>query len=210
MKGSLFVLVALVASVVVPAGQVRADYLNWTYSTTPSVPGVATGSAGKPGGTVLLTDFTNQAGGAKIPIIAYLTASSSSSPATFDPNKSAYTLKLTITDNATHDSGTLTFTGSVSGTLSAMSSTLVNSFVPSPNTLTLDGHVYTVSIPPAALAEPTSPQENIFANVTVKDAGTGRPLTSTPEPSALLLCGLGFSCVGLSRCRDPWRRWHGR
>jgi hypothetical protein len=205
-RSTIDLLVALVAPLAA-AGPVRADYLNWTYSTTPSVPGVATGSAGKPGGTVLLTDFTNQAGGTKIPVIAYLTASSSASPATFDPNNSAYTLKLTITDNATHDSGTLTFTGSVGGTLSATSSTLVNAFVPSPNTLNLDGHVYTVNIPPAALAAPTSPQQNIFANVTVKDAGTGSPLTGTPEPSALLLSGLGFCCVGLSRCRGLW---HGR
>src|SRR5262249_27412455 len=126
---------------------------------------------------------------------------------TFNPNIAAYTLKLTITDNSTHDSGTLTFTGAVGGTLSATSSTLTNSFVPSPNTLTLDGHVYTVSIPSGALAPPTSPQQNIFANVTVKDASTGSPFTSTPEPSARLLCGMAFACVCL-----PLRRglWHGR
>jgi hypothetical protein len=196
----------LVASLVVAASHVRADYLNWSYTSDPNVPGVAAGGAGSLSSAVALTDFTNKPGGTSIPVIAYVTASSSASLATFNPKSSTYTLALTITDNATHDSGTLTFTGSVGGTLSATSSTLTNSFSnPTPPALTLDGHVYNVTIPAAALAPPTSPQQNIFATVHVSDVtgNGGGGVPGVPEPAGLVLGGLGISLLGMGRW---WKR----
>lgn len=176
------ILASLALLILLHSTSARADFLNWTYSTTPSVPGVSSG------GTVALTDFTNQAGGTSIPVIAYVTSSSSTSPQTFNPANSTYTLHLSITDNTTHDTGSLTFTGSVGGTLTATTSTLTNTFVPSPNTLTLDGHIYTVTIPSVALAPPTSPQQNIVASVSISNV----TVKGVPEPSGLLLAGLGI------------------
>ena len=133
------------------------------------------------------------------------------SPITFNPSSSTYTLKLAITDNATHDTGTLTFTGSVGGTLSATTSTLTNTFVPSPNKLTLDGHVYTVTIPPAALAPPTSPQKNILATVSVTNVsngggGTPPPSGNSPEPSSLILAFTAVVFVALAVVRRSLAR----
>jgi len=194
----------------------KADFMNWSYSSTPNVEGVSAGGAGgSSGGSVLLTDFNNQAGAASIPAIAVVTSSSSASPVTFDPNTAKYSLTMTITDNTTHDSGTLTFTGSVGGTLSATTSTLTNSFAPSPNTLTLDGHKYTVTIPTADLLAPTAPQHTIMATVSVSDATGGGggggtppppPVKGAPEPASLVLAGLGLSFLGVGR---GWRRIQG-
>jgi hypothetical protein len=213
------------------ASQARADYLNWSYSSDPNVPGVtASPTSPSGGGTVSLTDYTNHAGGLSIPVIAYLTSTSSATPITFNPSGSpstTYNMALTLTDNATHDSRTLNFNGSIAGTLSATTSTLVNTLAPASNSVTFDGHKYTVSIPSVALAAPTSPQQNIFATVHVVPTSTGTGGgnqgggntgggntggghgsggAGTPEPTSLVLGSLGFTFVGLGCWRRRRRR----
>ncbi len=175
--------------------------MNWSYTTTPSVPGIAVGASSPSGGaTVSLTDFGSTAGGTSIPVIAYLTSSASTTPIVF--NAQTYTLTMHITDNGTHDTGALTFTGTINGSLSATTSTLVNSFS-TPSPLSLDGHLYHVSIASVPLAPPTSPQQNILAAVSVTNVvATVNPI-STPEPTSLVLGGLGFSLFGLGGC---WKR----
>ncbi|HWG42007.1 MAG TPA: hypothetical protein VN688_04415 [Gemmataceae bacterium] len=203
--------IVLLAAIANPA---RADYLNWTYTSTPSVPGVTVGAQSASGGaTVQLTDFNNAASGLSIPVIAYSTSTGSTTPLAFDPANSTYTLALKITDNTTHDTGTLTFNGSIGGNLSATASTLTNTLTSVSPSLTLDGHVYTVTIPSVALAPPTSPQQNIFATVSVSNVIPGGPPTgdphgpsSTPEPASLVLGSLGFSCLGLTRWWNRYRR----
>ena len=206
---ALFVLLAAAAS------SAQADYLNWTYTSTPSVPGIAVNSTSPTGGaTVTLTDFNNpQAGAAKIPVIAYVSSTAPTTPVTFGPSSDVpptYTLALKITDSTTHDSGTLKFTGSIAGALTATTSSLVNTLTPvTSKSLTLDGHTYTVTIPSVTLAAPTSPQQDIFATVSESNAsnsggntnpggqkgGNGGP--GAPEPGCLLLGSLGFSCLGI-------------
>jgi hypothetical protein len=198
---------ALLVLVLVATCQTRADYLNWTYTATFQVPGISVNTPSNGGATVALTDYgTPQPGGTSIPVQAYETTTSSTTPISF--NKATYDLALKITDSATNDSGTLHFTGSLTGALSATTSTVVDSFTPvTSNALTLDGHTYTVKIPTVTLAPPTSPQQNVMASVSVTNALPGGtppppssspppPTTSTPEPTSLLLGSLGFSCFG--------------
>lgn len=213
---------ALLVFLAAAVSPVRADYLNWTYTANSSVPGLSVGSTSPSGGaTITLTDFNKpQPGGASIPVQAYVTSTSNTAPVSF--SNSAFSLALTITDGAKNDSGTLSFNGSVSGSLSATTSSLIASFTPvSSNTLTLDGHTYTVTIPSATLASPTSPQQDIMAIVSVANAsgggspGGGNPGggstgggtpgqgSGTPEPASLLLGSLGISCLG---ARYWWRR----
>lgn len=214
----------LIALALLCGNTVKADYLNWTYTSNPNVPGISAGATSPNGGaTVTLTNFsTSQAGAASIPVIAYVTATSSTTPVNFGPSTnspSTYSLALSITDGAKHDSGTLNFTGSLAGPLTATTSGVVNTLTPvSSNSLTLDGHKYTVTIPSVTLASPTSPQQNILASVSVSNA-TGpsvvvpravhpfvTPTTSTPEPGSIILACLGISLMGASGVRRSLRR----
>jgi hypothetical protein len=183
--------------------QVRADFLNWSYATTPNVPGIAVNSAPSSGGAAVTLTNVAQAGGTSIPVIAYETQTASTTPINF--NNSTYNLALKITDG-NNASGTLNFTGALNGSLTATSSSIVASFSPvTTNSMTFDGHTYTVTIPSLTLAAPTSPQQNIMASVSVADASPGGvtpstppppPSNGTPEPTSLLLGCLGFSCFG--------------
>ncbi len=180
------------------ARHARADYMNWSYSTSAVPPGFSVTGANNGSGAVQLTPFNNVAGGSSIAALAYQTAAST--PVTFSAANTSYTLTMTITDNATHDSGSLTFVGSISGGLSPTSSSLVNTFAVTQKSLTLDGHVYTVSLPSSvALASPTSPQQDILAKVNVSNGG----VQSAPEPTSLVLGGLGVCLTGLG---SWWKR----
>jgi hypothetical protein len=189
------------------AGQVRADYLNWTYASTPNVPGVSVNAGSNGGASVTLTDVA-QAGATSIPIIAYETQTSSTTPINF--NNATFNLALKITDG-NNASATLSFTGALNGALTATTSSLVASFAPvSSNSITFDGHTYTVTIPSLTLGAPTNPQQDIMASVAVANGTSGggsppppRPTNSTPEPASLLLAGLGLSCFGAERW---WKR----
>lgn len=197
-------LVALLASSLA-ASQGRADYMNWTYSSSAMPPGFAVTGANNSSGAVQLTPFTNSAAGSSIAAIAYQT--SASGPVTFNAQNATFTLTMTFTDKITHDSGSLSFVGSISGNLSPTSSSLVESFAVTQKSLTLDGHVYTVTLPSStALAPPTSPQQNIMAKVSVTNGGGGQ---GTPEPTSLILGGLGVTLAGLGgwwkRRRQPGR-----
>jgi hypothetical protein len=210
----------LIALAVLCGNTARADYLNWTYTSNPNVPGISTGASSPNGGAlVTLTNFsTPQAGAVSIPVIAYVTATSSTTPINFGPSTnspSTYSLAMTITDGTTHDSGTLNFTGSLAGPLTATTSGVVNTLTPvSSNSLTLDGHSYTVTIPQVTLAPPTSPQRDIMATVKVSTVtgGTGGntpappPTTSTPEPGSIILACLGIALMGTSGVRRSLQR----
>lgn len=202
-------LTAFLALWAASTGFARADYLGWTYTSSPSVPGISV-TSGTDSASLTLTDYTNHASGLTIPVAAYLTATNASSPVNFDGH--SYNLTLTFKDTTTGDVSTpITFTGSLSGSLTATTSTLSNGFFTTGNSVTLDGHTYTVSIPAVTLANPTLGQQNIMANVTVSGSGTGGnpggggPAggSGTPEPASLLLAGMGFSLLG---ARQWWKR----
>jgi hypothetical protein len=188
----------LIVSAALAASPARADFMNWSYSTSAVPPGFAvTGANNEGSGAVQLTPFSNATGGQVIPVLAYVT--SATVPVTFDPQKSTYTLNMTITDNTTKDSGNLSFTGSIGGGLTPTSSTLTNTFSVAQKSLTLDGHVYTVTLPASdPLLNPLTPQRVIIAGVRVSNA-----VASAPEPASLLLGGLGFTALGIG---SWWRR----
>lgn len=205
-KVSTRLLLFLAAPMLAVFGQARADYLNWTYSTTTNPP-VVTSGATLPtgGGDVQLTGYSSHAGGLSVPVVGYDTIASV--PINFD---SHYSMTMTITDNATHDSGTLTFAGSIQGALTPTTSTLVNSFN-APQSLSLDGHVYTVSIPQVNLAAPPSPQQDVLASIRVSTATGGEGdggggVHGSPEPGTLVLGGLGLSSAGVRYCWNRMRR----
>jgi hypothetical protein len=196
----------LTVSSMIAAGQARADFMNWSYSTNAVPPGFAVNTPGNEGGgQVQLTPYNDAAGGSTINVLAYQTTATA--PVTFDAASSTYTLTMTVTDNTTNHTGTLAFTGTISGGLSPTTSSLVNTFANPTQSLTLDGHTYTVTVPSSVdLLAPSSNQQNITATVSVSDAGPGSGGTGTPEPASLVLGGLGFSLFGVSSWWQRFRR----
>lgn len=194
-------LIALASLLAVSQG--RADYMNWSYSTSAVPPGFNITVPDKGSGAVQLTPYTNATSGASIPVLAYVT--SATTPVTFDANNSTYTLTVTIKDLATNDTKNLTFGGAVGGNLTPTTSSLVNTFTSPSQSVTFDGHTYTVTLPSSVnLKDPSANQQNILATVSVTTGSTGGGgVTGAPEPASCLLGSLGFALVGATGC---WKR----
>lgn len=218
---SVGITITLSVLLAIAASQAQADYLSWTYTANSNVPGIAVNATSPNGGaSVTLTNYsTPQAGATSIPVQAYVTSTSNTTPVTFGPSSdvpTTYKLALTITDDSTHDSGTLNFTGSMVGSLTATTSSVVNTLTPvGSSSLTLDGHTYTVTIPPVTLAAPTSSQQDIRATVSVVNGSTQPPgngggagtVNGVPEPTSLVLAGVGISSLGASAYWRGLRRF---
>jgi hypothetical protein len=121
-----------------------------------------------------------------------------------------YRLSLLLRDQASGNSGTLTFRGYFGGQLSlqdpSMAFSLTNTFVgPTTQTLQLGHNLYTVTLGPVVLPRYFNPPDDdpewgsgsISASISVKSS-----VNSTPEPSSLLLACLGLPSLGLT----VWRR----
>ncbi|HEY7427148.1 MAG TPA: PEP-CTERM sorting domain-containing protein [Gemmataceae bacterium] len=192
--------------------QLRADFMDWSYhwSITPSA--VLTSGTG----SVAMGLAQDGSGASTIPA-ATVTTTSSATAAAPDKYSVGYNLALHLTDNPSNQSGDLTFHGTVSGTVTATSSHLTNTFNdPTTQKLTLGGHTYSVTINPSLLTlpapgSPNPPQINaqvsvanatgnspsVAPQVTTPNAPTG-PIRGVPEPTSLALsclascgCGLG-------------------
>jgi hypothetical protein len=113
-------------------------------------------------------------------------------------SKKPYRLTITITDGGSHKSGSLTLSGVLSGTFSSDRSHLTNTFLsPRVEAVHLGHYWYFVSL--TKFVAPTATSAGyIKASVTVKH---------NPEPSTLVLAGVGLLFVGLAwwrRRRKPW------
>jgi hypothetical protein len=189
-----------------PAGLARAEMINWSFSWAPSTQTV---NADAPGtGAVHLSSYgggINSHAGDLVGLAAAYVTYSSQAPGSAPDHfgHAPFGLTLTLTDNATHQSGSLTYAGFVAGDLSASSAGL-GLTVDSPTAagLTLGGHYYAVSIGPyIAPPYPSTGLPGILvANVTVSDVQT------VPEPATLALAGLALPALGLA----AWRKRRGR
>ena len=121
-----------------------------------------------------------------------------------------YQLSLVLHDQASGDSGTLAFHGFFNGQIPQIGSTLnplTNTFVgPTTQTLKLGQNLYSVTLGPVVLPRETYYEENdtggsISASINVQPV-----VTSTPEPSSLLLACLALPPLSLAR----WFRRRGR
>jgi hypothetical protein len=203
--------VAALAALVVALGTggARAEYLNWSYGW----------SLGPGQGPTIISGTTNVAfalstgGNTGAATIAVGTLSTNSSTTGTDSVNAPYDLTLTLTDNATHDAGKLTFHGLISGSNGPTSTSLANAFSNPSQSLTLDGRAYQVSLDPTTTIGggkdapvPVSAQVSV-ADTTGKGTGGGVQSPSTPqvqqapEPSAVLLASLGASLFVVARRR---------
>jgi hypothetical protein len=196
MKRSLSVVVAALVALATPAA-VRADFLNWSASW----------GLGQGQGPSFVSGLSNVAvalsqpgpGGATLSVGNFTTNSVTTEADAFH---APYDLSLKVTDNTTHHSGTLTFNGLISGGTGPTSNGLVNTFSNPRQALRLDGHVYSVKIDPSTLLPDTDHGAvPLHASVSVTGCPShrppGPPEKLAPEPSGLLLAGVGLSaCVG--------------
>ncbi|HEV3236997.1 MAG TPA: PEP-CTERM sorting domain-containing protein [Gemmataceae bacterium] len=118
-----------------------------------------------------------------------------------------YTESLTLTDEASHQSGILAFTGLFNGTLTPSQANITNTFTgKTTQTLLLGGHLYTVHLDQYIPPSPTTPGA-FGADITVTTnsggggsggGGSGGGGHHAPEPSSLILAGLGITSVGMA------------
>jgi len=186
----------------VQASPVPATALEWTYNFSPGAPSVV--SDGNPSSYV---QFSNQptktAVGKSVIVATNLKAFSAAPAATPDvlSTNGAYSLTLVLseTEDGTTYMATKTFTGKLSGTFSAQSANVDNMFGPNATqTVSLGSYTFTVSLNSYTPFGPPD-QDNlgsISALVKVSSATSSGGDPDSPEPSTMLLSGLGLTFLG--------------
>lgn len=185
----------------------QASFVGWDYAWNPGSLVVAADGGGTGGISMTLQAQAHADGTSDI--IATNLRTFSSAPRTTPDTvaKGTYNLSLTLTDTASGQSGTVTFSGFFNGTFSTTSANVNNTFTGDiTQTLTLGGHKFQVGIGPYAPPGPPSAANagTISAHVAVDEDG-GNNGGDTPEPSTLVLSCLGLSVLGAS----SWRKIRG-
>jgi len=196
------------------AGPLTPDKVAWTYNFYPASPDV-TGDGHAPGDLNHRITFSDQpkkdAAGSSDIVASNLKVFSLSSALTPDTlsGNGAYTMFLALTstqDGKTFDH-TFEFHGKLAGSFSEKNATVANVFDPATKkqTFTLGGFDFTVEM--LYYTPPGPPEQgnvgSIGAHVTVANPG---PSSLTPEPSSLLMAGLGLSFFGGAAWRKKRRQ----
>ena len=209
--------------------RIHADIITYQYDWSQSSSFVVAGGAGTGGVSIANPPTNSQATGSVTIPAASITATSSapsSQPDTF--NGQAYNMTVVLTDLTSGKSGKLSWQGHLFGTLTSTSAAITNKFdSPTSEQITLGNHLYKLTIGPfiglnyssvgGAPVPVADTIGTISAEVVASDvssggtgggggttggSGGGTTASNTPEPSTLLLAGLGlFGLLGARRAR---------
>jgi hypothetical protein len=189
----------LFATTSVQAGLVPVNQVQWSYNFTPAANAVF--SDINPSADVVFTNETTKSVvGNSIVVLTNLRVSSTADPNHPDvlKNNGAYSVSMVLgtSANGSPMSGTLNFSGKLSGTFSSSSSNVTNMFGPhSTQTLTLGAYTFTVSL--IAYTPPGPPGSSNAGSIGAYVTISGGPhITSVPEPSSIFLSGLGLTFLG--------------
>jgi hypothetical protein len=202
----------LVAGTSLQAASMPASQVVWQYNFTPVTPTpsspvvYASNAAGNNAGITFTNDVTRTAVGPSTSIVATNLKAFAPQNGTFSFNNNAWKLSmlLSTSDAAGPHSATLFFGGKIAGDYSVGHSNLSNTPVGSTTqTVMLGAYDFTVTLLPVILPGPANQgiQGSIATSVSIKPHGTPVP-AQTPEPSTMLLSGLGLTFLGAS----AWRR----
>ena len=145
-KRSSALFAAALGLVMLSGTAVRADFIPWTYNWTRNP--IAVGAdAGGTGGIALTNEPVNHAVGASDIVATELRTFSSASASTPDTFTNApFSLTLALTDDGSHQTGSLTFNGVFNGSFSSGSANITASWTGSTTqTVTLGSDSYTVT-----------------------------------------------------------------
>lgn len=218
MKSLTTRLAVVMLVLLIGADRAAAEFVNFSYSWSSS--GIVLGTnatTGGPGlstGSVTFALYPDDSSGAELngaasPIPGALVSTSSSalveSP---DSYNSPFSLTLNLKDTLSGDTSPLTFSGSISGTISAFSSALQLAFDhPLTQQVTLGGHLYSVKIDPSSIAIP-APGTAVLLSADISVSGLRlddpvleTPVSQVPEPSTLVLTGLALPLTAMA-----WKR----
>ncbi len=203
MKRSTTLLAAFATLLFTVAAQ--ANGVEWGYSVDRDRPAVEADVPGTGGITLTNELFRTARGDSDIVLTSLSTFSSASfeKPDTF--TNAPYALTLTLTDMASGVTGSLVWTGQFSGILSRSYAQIANDFTGlAEQAITLGKNTYRVVIgpyvPPPIPGASNNGSIGARVYVTEGDNGGGGGI-DTPEPSTMVLAGLGLSFLGLSSLR---------
>jgi hypothetical protein len=193
---------ALLVLLAAAPSQARADFMNWTYSTTATPPVITSGT-----GSVQLTGVNNGTAASSIALLGIQNSSAATAASPDVYNNAPFSLGVTFTDTTTNNSATLTLSGRLNGDLTATGSSLIANFTGA-HSIKLDGHEYVLNLPAMHISAPGTPQQTVVATIHVNDpdhnpgpppnpGGSGGGVQGAPEPTSLVLGGLGCSLLGL-------------
>jgi hypothetical protein len=178
---------------------VRADPVPvWDYVSTPLTPTLTSGlSSITMQGDSLSGIGQNSTTSSSSIVLANLYAVSSNTSSTDSFSSANWKVQLSITDETAHSTQSLTFSGFFNGTMSAGSSNFsaANNTLPGGQSLTFGNITYQVNL--TSFVAPSLPGSmnpggiGAFVTVTVGNLGGGTSAGVAPEPSALVLGGLG-------------------
>jgi hypothetical protein len=202
MKRSLHVFAATVAVLLFAGADARAAFINWSYNWDRAAPSLVADSGGT-GGVAFTNEPMKNATGSSDIVATNLRVFSSATSSKPDmlTKGGAYTLSLTLTDQTSGKSGTVSFMGKLTGFFTANNSNLTNTFIgPLTKVLALGKNTYTITLTSFSPPGPPSASNagSIAAHVDVNSLRTQQ----VPEPSTMLLSFLGVSFLGAA----SWRK----
>lgn len=189
MRGStLFVLMVCLTALAAPAAA-RADQISYGYDFL--TPTAVTGDQGNLGAVSFATTNPGNATGHAVVTatqLAVVTSAPANNPDTFTGE--TFSLTMNLTDGPSGKTGSLTFIGSLNGSLSVQSVNISAAFGQPTQTLVLGNDSYTVSLGTVTLGPNPTAVAPLMATIDVH-AATGT--TQTPEPSTLVLTVVGLT-----------------